>query len=171
VTGAPVIEGFTVRPFEERDAPALQALFETDPEYFSLADGFVDDIQELDQVRATLPPGCSRDDKFLFVICKGARIAGMIDIIRGFPERSTWYLPLLFLAKDLRSQGHGRRGLHAIYAWVRQQGGAAVSVTVAEGNSLGRWLYATEGFVFKGAREPDAAAHRLRRTLILERAL
>jgi GNAT superfamily N-acetyltransferase len=171
VTGAPVIEGFTVRPFEERDARALQSLFETDPEYFSLADGFVDDIPELDQVRATLPQGCSRDDKFLFVICKGEHIAGMIDITRGFPERTTWYLPLLFFAKDLRSQGHGRRGLHAIYAWVRNQGGAAVSVTVAEGNSLGRWLYATEGFVFRGAREPDLSAHRLRRTLVLERTL
>ena len=171
MTGTPVIEGFDVRPFEERDAKALQTLFDTDPEYFALADGFVDDIAELDQIRATLPEGCSRDDKYLFVICQGERVAGMIDVIRGFPEPTAWYLPLLFLAKDIRAKGNGRRALHAIYRWVRKQGGKAVSVTVAEGNSLGRWLYATEGFIFVGARDPDPEAHRLRRTLVLERML
>lgn len=169
MTGTPLIDGFTVRPFEEREAPHLRALFDADPEYFALADGFVADIDKLRQIRAALPPGCALDAKFLFVIAKGDRVVGMIDIIRGYPERATWYLPLLFLAKELRGHGHGRRALHAIYAWVRAQGGTAVSVGVAEGNSLGRWLYASEGFVFKTAREPDATEHRLRRTLVLER--
>lgn len=171
MTGSPIIEGFSVRPFEEDDAPQLQSLFAADHEYFALADGFVTHVDELEQIRAALPPDCSRDDKSLFVIMRADRVVGMIDIIRGYPERSTWYLPLLFLAKDLRGQGHGRDALHAIYSWVRAQGGAAISVGVAEGNSLGRWLYATEGFIFKTAREPDPAEHRLRRTLVLERPL
>ncbi len=169
MTSAPVIDGFIVRPLEERDAPHLQALFDADPEYFALADGFVSDVDKLQQIRVALPPDGSYDDKFLFVITQGDQVVGMIDIIRGYPERATWYLPLLFLAKELRGQGSGRRALHAIYAWVRTQGGAAVSVGVAEGNSLGRWLYATEGFVFKTAREPDPTEHRLRRMLVLER--
>ena len=162
----PNIPGFIVRPFEDRDVPPLQTLFDADPEFFQAINGR--DIP-VGEIRAALPLGRTIEDKFFFAITQGDSIAGMIDIIRGYPEPTTWFLGFLFLAKDARGAGAGRRALHALYDWVRAQGGTALRLGVVEGNTRARWLYATEGFVFKATREPDPAENRMRRTLVLER--
>jgi GNAT superfamily N-acetyltransferase len=168
VTSAPVIEGFIVRPLEDRDIQPLQALFDEDPDYFQGMNGR--DIP-LEEIRAAVPPGRTHDDKFVFAVERGDRLAGMIDVIRGYPEPATWYLGFLFLAKDVRGKGLGRSALRAIYAWSKGQGATALRLGVVEGNIRARWLYATEGFVFKDVREVDPAVKRLRRTLVLERPL
>ena len=165
---APHIPGLMVRRFEDRDVPPLQALFDLDPEFFHAINGRDIPVAE---IRTALPPGRAVDDKFFFALVKDDRVAGMIDIIRGYPEPATWFLGFLYLAKDARGKGAGRSALQALYGWVRTQGGSALRLGVVEGNTRARWLYATEGFVYKGVREPDPAVNRVRRTLVLERPL
>lgn len=164
---APAIDGFTVRPFEDRDAAPLQALFDEDREFFQDINGRDIPVAEL---RAALPPGRTHDDKFEFVIERDG-VAGMIDLIRGHPEPATWHLLFIFLAKNVRGAGAGRCALRAICDWTKGQGAAALHLGVAETNSRARQLYATEGFVPIGVREVDPAARRMRRTLVLERTL
>jgi GNAT superfamily N-acetyltransferase len=168
VTHAPVIDGFFVRPLEDRDASPIQALFDEDPEYFLGMNGRNIPLEE---IRNALPPGHSRDDKFLYALEREARLAGMIDVIRGFPEPHTWYLGFLFIAKEFRGAHLGRNTLHALYNWARAHGAKAIRLGVVEDNARARWLYATEGFVFQAMREVDPAVNRLRRTLVLERRL
>ena len=168
MSGAPQIPGFTVRPLADRDAAPLQALFDEDPEYFHGMNGRDIPVEE---IRNALPPGLSRDDKFLYVIEQDNRLAGMIDVIRGFPEPATWYLGFLFIAKAFRGAHLGRNTLHALYDWARAHGAKAIRLGVVEDNARARWLYATEGFVFQVMREVDPAMNRLRRTLVLERHL
>lgn len=161
------IEGFTVRAFEERDLAPLQALFDEDPEYFEI-NGRAFPVEEM---RDALPPGRSREDKFIFVLERDGQPHGLIDIIRGYPEPHIWYLGFLFLSKTVRGGGQGRRCLHALYDWVCAQGGAAIRLGVVEQNAKARHLYATEGFKFEAMREIDPALKRLRRTLVLQRPL
>ena len=162
------IPNFTTRPLEERDANPLQALFDEDPEYFLGMNGRDIPVAE---IRAAIPPGRAREDKFLYTIERDARLVGMIDLIRGYPEPATWYLGFLFIAKAFRAAGLGRATLHALYGHARAQGGKALRLGVVEDNARARWLYASEGFVFSAMREVDPAMNRLRRTLVLERPL
>jgi GNAT superfamily N-acetyltransferase len=164
----PIIEGFIVRPFEDRDAALLQALFDADPHFFHDINGRDIPVAE---IRAAIPPGRALADKFFFAVLENDGVVGLIDIIRGYPEPSIWYLGFIFLAKEARGAGAGRRALHAIYDWTKGQGATALRLGVVEGNTRARWLYATEGFVFKGVREVDMSANRARRTLVLERPL
>jgi len=167
VTGAPVIGGIEVRALVPEDVAPLQALFDEDVAYFAL-NGRAIPVEEICQA---LPPGRARADKFLFALHEHERIIGMIDLIRGYPEPPIWYLGFVFIAKSARGAGLGRRALHALYDWCRAQGGRALRLGVVEGNARARWLYASEGFVFHAVREPDEAARRMRRTLVLERPL
>ena len=167
MTTALHIEGFAVRPFADADVAPLQALFDQDPEYFEI-NGRAFPVEEM---RDALPPGRARDDKFLFVLERDGRVEGLIDIVRGYPEPHIWYLGFIFLSKAVRGGGQGRRCLHALYNWVRAQGGTAIRLGVVEPNAKARHLYATEGFVFEAMREIDPAVKRLRRTLVLQRPL
>jgi hypothetical protein len=54
---------------------------------------------------------------------------------------------------------------------VRAQGGSVIRLGVVEPNIKARHLYATEGFEFEAMREIDVEAKRMRRTLVLRRAL
>lgn len=164
---APSISEFHVRALEERDVPALQALFDEDPEYFQL-NGRTFPVEEM---RTALPPGRTNDDKFLFVLERDDRVEGMIDLVRGYPEPHIWHLGFIFLSKRVRGGGQGRRCLHALYDWTRAQGGTVMRLGVVEPNAKARQLYATEGFTFEAMREVDPAANRMRRTLVLRRPL
>jgi RimJ/RimL family protein N-acetyltransferase len=162
------IATLTTRPLESRDVAPMQSLFDEDPEYFLGMNAREIPVEE---IRAALPPGRSRDDKFLYAFERDGRLAGMIDLIRGYPEPHIWFLGFLFIAKEFRGRGIGRCALHALYDHVRAHGGTVLRLGVVEKNDRARWLYATEGFVFEAVREIDPAANRSARTLVLRRAL
>jgi len=172
VTAAPHIPGFTVRALSEGDVRELQALFDADPDYFEMAHARPAAMDEVDQIRKALPPEKTQADKFLhLVIDQRNRIAALTDVIRGFPESHIWYLGFLYLAKSARGQGLGRRMLQALYPWVRANRGTALRLGVVEENAHARHLYATEGFALQVIREPDPTVDRVRRILVLQRAL
>jgi GNAT superfamily N-acetyltransferase len=166
MTAPPIIPGFDVRPLLASDVPALEVLFDEDPEYFEI-NGRRFPVEEM---RTALPPGRSFDDKFAYALERDGRPEGMIDVIRGYPEPHVWYLGFIFLSVRVRG-GQGRRCLHALYDWVRAQGGTAIRLGVVEPNLRARHLYATEGFTLEAMREIDSEAKRMRRTLVLRRAL
>ncbi|NOT41304.1 MAG: GNAT family N-acetyltransferase [Alphaproteobacteria bacterium] len=161
------IPGFHTRPLVDGDVAAVEALFDEDPEYFEI-NGRRFPVEEM---RTALPPGRSFDEKFTYVLERDGRAEGLIDIIRGFPEPHVWYLGFIFLSMRVRGGGTGRRCLHALYDWVRAQGGTVIRLGVVEPNAKARHLYATEGFEFEAMREIDPEAKRMRRTLVLRRAL
>ncbi|MDZ4870226.1 MAG: GNAT family N-acetyltransferase [Alphaproteobacteria bacterium] len=172
MTAIPNIPGFMVRAIAESDTRELQALFDADPDYFEMAHARPAAMDEVDQIRKALPPEKTQADKFLhLIIDERNRIAGLTDIIRGFPEPHIWYLGFLYLAKAARGQGLGRRVLQALYPWVRANRGTALRLGVVEENAHARHLYATEGFALQVIREPDPAVDRVRRILVLQRAL
>lgn len=167
MTAPPIIPGFHVRPLLVGDVPGLQVLFDEDPEYFEINGRAI----PVEEIRTALPPGRTADDKFLFVLERDGRHAGMIDIIRDYPDPHVWHLGFIFLSKSVRGRGEGRRCLRALYDWVRAQGGTVIRLGVVEPNAKARHLYATEGFELEAVREVDPAAKRMRRTLVLRRAL
>lgn len=161
------IDGFSVRRLAERDKPVLQAAFDLDQEYFEVINGRQIPVEE---ICMTIPASCGPDDKLLFAIEREGKIAGMIDIIRHYPEQNVWYLGFLYIVEAFRG-GMGRRVLRGLYPWVKANGGVALRLGVVEPNARARHLYATEGFVFEAVREPDLSINRVRRTLVLQRAL
>lgn len=168
-----IVAPLSARAYEERDAAALHAMFKSDPAYFELTQGAPPGPAEVETLVTALPPDADRgyEDKFLFILLDGEEVAGVVDLIRDYPTAATWYLGLVFLTPTQRGRGRGRAVLRGLYTWIAAQGGTALRLGVVEGNASARWLYATEGFVFQTAREPDPAVKRARSVLVLERRL
>lgn len=163
----PEIEGCLVRPITEADKPALRTAFKGDHEYFEVINGREIALEE---VCSHVPSGSAPDDKFLFVIEQGGQVAGMIDLIRDHPEVGVWHLGFLYVVDGFRG-GMGRRALRGLYPWLKAQGARVVRLGVVEPNVRARHLYATEGFAFESCRDADPSVKRMRRTLVLRRAL
>lgn len=163
----PSVDGCRVRALSEADKPALQTAFDLDHRYFNEINGrFI----PLDEICTHVPSGNAPDDKFLFVIERNGQVAGMVDLIRNCPQPGTWHLGFLYVIESFRG-GLGRSVLRGLYPWLKHQGAHAVRLGVAEPNEPARHLYATEGFAFEAWREIDPAVNRMRRSLVLRRAL
>jgi ribosomal protein S18 acetylase RimI-like enzyme len=147
------LRGYSVRLAESADEARLQALLESDPDYFKLIGAAPRPTEAKDQL-SDLPEGKKYDDKFVYVIFDhdDAPIA-LIDLVRAYPDAETWFLGLLFVAPESRNMGLGTRLLDAIFAEIKQQGGRALRLGVARGNARARALYDRVGFRFVHERE------------------
>jgi uncharacterized protein len=80
---------YTIRLVEPNDEAEIQSLFESDPEYFEIAQGAPPGPAEAQSLITALPEGKDYGDKFVYTVfdCHGA-LAAAIDLIRGYPVGS-----------------------------------------------------------------------------------
>lgn len=133
-----------IRRATDADVPAIQALFELDPAYFEIKNGAPPRPTEARRLMGLLPPGPSLDHKHLLVI-DDAR-TGVLDIVDGYPDATTWFLGAIFLAPAARGRGLGERLLDALARTTRQAGGTALRLVVSVQNPRARRLYDRCGF-------------------------
>jgi len=140
---------YTVRLMGQNDEAQIQALFESDPDYFRLVQGAPPGPAEAKDLLNELPAGKESRDKFVYAfVDRDGVAAALIDLLRSYPDDETWYLGLIFVAPTQRGIRLGTRVLDAICAHVRQQGGRALRLGVDHRNVRARALYERTGFHF-----------------------
>jgi ribosomal protein S18 acetylase RimI-like enzyme len=145
---------YSVRLAVSADEVRLQALFESDPDYFEVTQGTPPRSTEASDLLSDLPEGKNYCDKFVYAIFdRDNALAALVDLVRAYPDDKTWFLGLIFVAPASRNAGLGTRLLHAIFAEIKQHGGRAVRLGVARGNARARALYDRIGFHFIYERE------------------
>jgi ribosomal protein S18 acetylase RimI-like enzyme len=163
---------YTFRLMGPDDEAQVQALFESDPDYFRLVHGAPAGPAEAKDLFNELPEGKEYHDKFVYsVFDRGEALAAVIDLVRGYPNDETWYLGLIFVAPASRNTGLGTRVLDAICAHIKQQGGRAIRLGVVRGNVGARALYDRAGFHFIHERKRSHANGFIVTIDVLERAL
>jgi diamine N-acetyltransferase len=163
---------YTIRLMTRDDEAQVQALFESDPDYFRLVQGAPPGPVEAKALLDELPEGKQYPDKFVYTLFdRDGALAVVIDLLRGYPNDEIWYLGLIFVAPMRRDMGLGTRVLDAICTHVKQQGGHAVRLGVDRRNVRARALYDRAGFHFIYERE-RAYANGFKSIIdVLERAL
>jgi GNAT superfamily N-acetyltransferase len=139
------------------DRDELQALLERCADYFELVDGRApgpDAAGELIRVR---PPDTDPGDK-LVVGVFGSRLAGVIDLVRGWPERGTWLIGLLLLDPDARGGLLGSALVEALDDWAAEEGARRLRVAVVEANPRALRFWRSHGFAEVPALGPGAVA-------------
>ncbi len=143
----PTDSGLTARRIDEKDTAAFQALCEACADYHLLIYGQPAGPDEAREQLALLPPGKTREDKFVFgLFTPRPRLCGVLDIARDFREPGEWYLGLLLLEPGVRGQGLGGQVLRAAEAWARAQGARRVRLACAEQNEAGRRFWERQGY-------------------------
>jgi GNAT superfamily N-acetyltransferase len=144
--------------------PALQTLFERDPEYFETSFGTPPGPSEAQSAFVGLPAGKAYEDKFLLGLYRGQSLTGVIDAVRNHPEPGTWTLALLFVEPTIRGQGVGAAVLAAFQEWVADMGCRELRLATSESNDRALRFWRRHGYtVLERQRRtpaPVAIMHR-----------
>lgn len=144
------------------DAPAIQALFEADPAFFTLTEGAPARPDEALRMFGEAPPGGQ-----LHVFFDGAVL---LEVLEGYPTPTTWYLGLILVAPTARG-GTGTAALRDLFAHARARGGTALRLAVHVDHTAARRLYDRLGFAFVARRPRETFTGQMFEYDVLERAL
>ncbi len=138
-----IVPGVPLRRATLADAPAIQAVLETDPATWHELEGGQLRSNEAELLVREAPSTVTAERKFVYV---GEGI--VLDFVEGHPDPTTWYLGLIFLAPELRNHGLGMKLLAAVASFARASGGRTLRLGVVSTNERARRLYDRLGFTF-----------------------
>jgi ribosomal protein S18 acetylase RimI-like enzyme len=150
------------------DERAIQALFEQDPGFFVLTEGAPPRPTEARDTFADGPPGVR---KLMFAIERDRELAGVLDVLDGYPDAQTWYLGLIFIAPHARGTGTGRAAIDWLSERAAAAGATRLRLAVTVGNPRARALYDRLGFTFVDRRTRTSWCGAVIECDVLDRSL
>jgi GNAT superfamily N-acetyltransferase len=162
-----IVSGHTVRKVTAADAPAMQALFARDLDYWLHVEGAPLRPDEALLSFDDRPPSVPIDRKHVFLIDDVA----LLDMLEGYPDEHTWFLGLIFLAPEVRGRGLGTRLIEAVCDHARARGARALRLAVAHVHPEARRLYDRLGFRFVDNRKRTIYTGAVIDLAVLERSL
>lgn len=149
----------------EHDEARLQALIESDPGYAERITGYPPGPSDAVSLLISRPPDLDEDDKIVRGIVistpTGDELAGVLDVLRGWPDEHTVHVGLLLVHLARRRQGIGRRAVARLTelarTWPGITGLRVALVQANAGESDAFW--ASCGFSSTGERVPYRYAH------------
>ncbi|MFA7252905.1 MAG: GNAT family N-acetyltransferase [Candidatus Paceibacterota bacterium] len=134
-------------PFPNSDIEKLQILFEESSEFFQLINGRFPFKNEARTFITQLPEGKTLSDKFILGIYDGDRLIGIIDIVKNYPEKDTWFIGLFLISPDYRNRGLGQKIYKALQDYFRSEKVKFIKISVAEQNVLALKFWKNLGFI------------------------
>ncbi|MEW5867866.1 MAG: GNAT family N-acetyltransferase [Chloroflexota bacterium] len=165
-------QAYSVRRLSLADSQAIQVLHDQCLDFMLLVDVHPAGPNAGAEEFEDLPPGKSQDDHFVFGIAdQQDNLVGLLDAVRGYPDETTWWVGLLLLAPEVRSQGLGPIVLQGFNEFVRSTGGQAVMLGVVEQNRRAYKFWSRIGFDFVRETEPRQFGYKTQTVIIMRRLL
>jgi RimJ/RimL family protein N-acetyltransferase len=165
-------QDYSVHLLTREDVKAIQTLYERCVDFMLLVDGRPANENAAEEEFQDLPPGISRDDKFMFGIVNPLNdLIGVLEILRWYPDAITWWIGLLLFAPEIRSQGIGNKVLESLVEYVRASGGKAIMLGVVEENERAYQFWSKMGFELIRETEPRQFGNKTQKVRIMRRKL
>jgi len=151
----PAVNGFAIAggrwravPVGEPERAELLGLFQACEEFWRATEGRTPSGVQVDELLHDLPPGRTPADKHVLGL-RGpdGGLAGVLDVVRGYPAETSWFIGLLLLAPEVRGHGLGDAVCEGLEAFVRARGGEELRLAVLEQNAGARRFWEQRGFV------------------------
>jgi GNAT superfamily N-acetyltransferase len=141
-----------------RDVLLVQDLLERCADFLALVDGAPLRPDEAARLLRDLPP--RYDERWMMGLARGegGPLAGLIDVVGGYPARDAWWVGLLLLTPDERCRGVGAGAYRAFEGWARTRGAREVGLVVQQQNPRARRFWDRLGF-----KETGTVVQRLER--------
>lgn len=139
------LPGWDIRPVTENDAAPVLALFQTDPEFFSL-NGPQPDAAYILRDMENLPPRCAMEQKHYLALWRGGAPQAVLDLVEGYPRARTLFVGLFFLEPSLRRRGTGRAIMDAVLQAAGDAGMDSVRLACLLNNPTGHAFWYALGF-------------------------
>ena len=131
------------------DAPALQAFFEANPEYFFSVEGQPPAGNAAhEEIHGELPAGWPFTKKWLiaFTTETGAMVA-MANVVSDLLAPKVWHIGLFIVAAALQGSGAAQSLYRALEQWMERQGARWLRLGVVEGNGRGERFWIRAGYI------------------------
>jgi GNAT superfamily N-acetyltransferase len=142
----------------ESDLPALQALFDANPEYFLAVNGRKPgaDLARV-EFEERPPPHLSHTRQWTLGLYEkdvpGTPLAGVAIVVADLCTPAVWHVALFLVATRLHGQGVAGPAFQALQAWMREQGARWLRLGVVVGNARAEAFWNRQGFAELRRRE------------------
>lgn len=143
------VEGLCqARELRREELPALQAFFDTNPEYFQTINGRLAKPDEAAQEFDDLPPPHLRFGRrwVLGFFEPSGAIAGLTVVLGDFSVPGVWHVSLFMLASSLHGRGQGQAAYRALEDWMSVQGAQWLRLGAVLGNAKAERFWGRQGF-------------------------
>ena len=90
------------------------------------------------------PPGlCTKE---VLAVWEGGRLCGVVDMVRGYPDPTGWFIGLVLLHPEVRGHGLGARVVAQLETMARSGGGTHIGIGVLFTNPDGRRFWERVGY-------------------------
>ena len=134
---------FTAQLLSPADLDLVILLNDACRDFYLLQNGLPPNEADAREVFAAAPPHCHGASKLpIGIFDQTDKLAGMIDVLRGYRTESDWYIGLRLLAPAFQGQGFGTEIHHELVNCARSEGIQRFLLAVLEANESARkfWL-------------------------------
>ena len=137
------------------DLAALQALHLRCANFVEATTGHPPRDDEAARLLAVVPPGKTLADKQVLGVHRDGEMVGVVDLLRGYPEATDWYIGLLLLSPEVRGVGLGTSVVEELVERAVSKGGRVLHLIVREDNSRAAAFWRRHGFEVVDRRVQD----------------
>ncbi|SKA96785.1 Acetyltransferase (GNAT) domain-containing protein [Caloramator quimbayensis] len=145
--------GYSIKSLCADDFNIVKELCEKCSDYYLLIEGVLPSKKDVDEIFIDLPPNKSYEDKYVLGIFKYDELAGIVDIVRDFPDAGEWMLGLMLIKIDERGNGLGRNVHRALSEWASNLGAKSFRIGVVIDNHKAMKFWSNLGY--KKIKEVD----------------
>jgi ribosomal protein S18 acetylase RimI-like enzyme len=168
----PGLEGVAVQRLTIGEIEAVQKLLDQCLDYMLLVDGHAADLKSTEEDFLFVPDGKSPEDKFVYGIFDPQNaLVGLLDTLRGYPDEGTWWIGLLLLVPQVRSQGMGQKVVEALAGYAQTSGAQALMLGVVEDNERAYQFWRKLGFELVRQTEPQQFGEKTQRVNVMRKEL
>lgn len=137
-----------VRELRRDELPALQAMFDANPDYFIAVGGRPPAPDEAEREFDELPPPALSFGTrwFAGVFDRSGSLSGLLILLSDLSARDVWHTALFFLAGAQRGTGAAAELQAALERWARAGGARWLRLGVVKGNARAERFWARCGY-------------------------
>lgn len=149
------VPGLRIRRLGAADAGRIDALNAACADFVRLVEGRDPRPGEGAELLAARPPGVGAAAKRVYGLWtssapQGGELAGVLDLVDGYPDAGTWFIGLLMFAPAQRGRGDGLRLVEALERWCAARSARRLQLIVQVQNQAGLAFWRRAGFAEVG---------------------
>jgi len=163
----------TASELAEAELAELQALFESNPGYFEIAEG---ERAGPDAARKTFercPPEDMAYERIWRIGVRDAAgaLVAMADVVENLIAARVWHLGFFIVAGGAQGRGVGRAVYEALEAWTRARGARWLRLGVVDGNARAERFWRARGYTEVRRRYGVEMGRKLNTLLVMAKPL
>ena len=127
-------------------------------DYFQLVGGKSVTLASVEEIFTAVPPTKTLEDKLVLGVYECGALIGLIDVIKDYPKKATWWIGLFLIANDRRNKGVGSVTHQKLVHYMKDNGANFIHLGVVEKNFKALKFWTHLGYQVQDIKtvEPDS---------------